>query len=118
MKISFIPKMTTISANKSDCYFYGVNEGDKVFLDTGCHIAKDIKESGYTGSILKIVSPRYKDRISNMKFMKENMRGEEYQLNGIPISTHIGRSSSRMFNHDPHVQLWKNRTKEWLNGKI
>jgi hypothetical protein len=118
MKISFVPKMTIITANKKDSYYYGVTEGDKVFLDTGCHIAKDIKSAGYTGTTLKIVSPRYSDTIADMKFMKENMRGEEYQLKGIPISTHIGRSSSRMFNHDPHVSAWKKRIKEWSHGKV
>ena len=55
------------------------------------------------------------DTHDKMNFMLKNIRGEEYQLDGIPISTHVGRSSSRSFLNDPVVISWRERIKEWMD---
>jgi hypothetical protein len=116
LNLSFIPKLEKITANEDDCEYYGVKPGQTVFLDTGCHVAKDIKQAGYQGYTMKIVTPRYEDRIGQINFMKIGMRGEEYQLDGIPICTHIGRALTRNFNYDPIVNEWKNRVVEWIKN--
>ena len=46
--------------------------------------------------------------------MTEDMRGEEHQLEGTPILTHIGRGLQRSFLHDPAVIKWRQRIAEWL----
>lgn len=116
LNLSFIPHLKEIEANDENCHFYGVKPGQRVFLDTGCHIAKDIREAGFDGYTLKIVTPRYEDRVKDMAFMSMGMRGEEYQLDGVTICTHIGRSLSRSFERDPIVNGWKKRVVEWLNN--
>lgn len=80
--------------------------------DVGWEMPVKIKAAGYDGIPLDLVSPRLKKSQSSMKFMKDDIRGEEYQLNKLPICTHVGRSSSRSFN-DPIVNKWKERVIEW-----
>jgi len=46
------------------------------------------------------------------------MRGEEYQLNGEPLYTHIGRSSSRDFDTNPIVKKWVATVKDWINNAV
>ena len=43
------------------------------------------------------------------------MRGDEYQLEGEPIFTHLGRSTSRDFDTSPEAQVWKKAGLNWLN---
>ena len=118
LEISFVPHLKKIKPVGKDAEYYGVKPGQVVFLDTGCHIAKEIRKKNLDGKILDIVSPRYPDTESSLKFMKIGMRGEEYQLRGIPISTHVGRSSSRSFKNDQNVIIWRKRIEEWFNGKV
>ncbi len=118
LKVFFKPSTKTIFSNEKNHQYHGTKIGQKVYMDTGCHIPETIGPAGYSWKTLKIVSPRYSDRTSHMKFMKEGIRGEEYQLHGIPICTHIGRSLSRSFEKDPIVEKWKKRVGEWLDGKV
>ena len=80
--------------------------------DVGWQMPIKIKEAGYNGIPLKLVSPRQKQTHSMMKFMQSDMRGEEYQLDGVPIASHVGRSFSRTFD-DPIVKNWTKRVREW-----
>ena len=82
--------------------------------DVGWEMPVKIKAAGYDGIPLDLISPRQEKTQSLMKFMTEDMRGEEYQLNGIPICTHVGRSSSRDFN-DPIVKKWATRVNQWVD---
>ncbi len=116
LNVDFIPKLKWIETRGKDAEYYGTKEGDKIYLDTGCHVAKDIRSNGFDGYCMKIVTPRYEDRIGDMKFMKVGMRGEAYQLDGIPICTHIGRSLSRSFESDPIITKWRNDVENWKNG--
>ena len=50
------------------------------------------------------------------KFMVDGIRGEEHQLNGEPIFTHVGRSSYSDFVNDPIIQMWCSRVKEWIEA--
>ena len=112
--LSFKPRLTNIIVDEENKDFYNQKPGSKIFLDTGCHIVEDFHKYKYRAEVMKIVSPRYKDRIELMKFMSLDMRGEEYQLDGVPITTHVGRSSSRDFHTDPVVNSWRQRIKEWM----
>ena len=116
--ITFVPKLARVVTTEESSSWYGVPPGRDVFLDTGCHIGENLHKHGFTWKTLKIVTPRYVDRFSMMKFMKNDMRGEEYQLEGTPICTHIGRSLTRSFSSDPIISVWKNRVEAWLNGKV
>ena len=122
-KIVDLPNVITAMFKISVLKDSGVNfipslkKGGNVFLDTGCEAILKLKEKGHKLDTLKIVSPRYKDTADKFKFMLPNMRGEEYQLGEIPISTHIGRSLNRNFDKDPVICTWKKRVEEWLvNG--
>lgn len=99
--------------NEEDSMYFGIPAGTEIQFDTGCHVCKTVKQLGYDGICLEQVSPRYDDTISKLKFMLPGMRGEEYQLNGIPYTTHVGRSTSRDFFNDPIIIQWKNRVLEW-----
>ena len=48
--------------------------------------------------------------------MKEGMRGEEYQLEGAPVLTHLGRSLTRNFHSNPAAKAWTTRVDEWLKN--
>ena len=104
-----------IETTEKNSKWFGVSVGSKIFLDTGCHIPETLGENNYTWKTLKIVTSRYTDRIKDMKFMLPGMRGEEYQLDGIPICTHIGRSLTRDFKTDKLVANWKSRVTQCLS---
>ena len=118
LNLTFVPELRSILPTEETAPWYGVSPGSSVYLDTGCHIAENFGRSGFKWKTMKIVTPRYKDRLPEMKFMKLGMRGEEYQVEGIPICTHIGRSLNRNFESDSIVISWKKRVKEWIDGKV
>jgi hypothetical protein len=118
LNISFMPPMKKIKVNSENASWFGVPLNKEIFLDTGCFLPQVLGENNYNWKTMKIVTPRYHDTIDSMKFMKNNMRGEEYQLNGVPICTHIGRSLTRSFEIDPAVLKWKERVREWFNGQV
>jgi hypothetical protein len=63
--------------------------------------------------------PMVSSRLDKKKtvFMTDEMRGEEHHLNGVPIFTHVGRSSARNFVHDPIIQRWRQRVEEWFSER-
>jgi len=115
LQIKFTPSLEKIKCDSKQAQYYGVYPGTQVFLDTGCQIAETIRKNGYEGIPMPIVALRYPDTHPYMKFISIGARGEEYQLDGIPISTHVGRSSSRNFDHDPIIVEWRKRVERWLN---
>jgi len=118
LNLTFVPKLKHIQADDTNARWYGVQPGDQLYLDTGCHIPEDFGRAGFEWATMKIVTPRYPDRIPMMKFMKEGGRGEEYQLDGVPICTHIGRSLSRNFSRDTVITNWLKSVKEWFDGQV
>ena len=66
---------------------------------------------------MKLVSPRVSETASEIVFMTNEIRGEEYHLNGKPVATHLGRSSYRIFD-GPDAKKWRKRVQEWLNNNI
>jgi len=42
------------------------------------------------------------------------MRGDEHQLHGEVLFTHMGRSQGRDFYNDVNVVRWRNRVAQWL----
>lgn len=114
LNIDFTKKIKKIKTNKNDCSYYGVEEGKEIFLDTAWDFCYKSKKNGYEGKVLKIVSPRIKSTREQMKFMKEGMKGEEFQFNEMALLTHVGRSSSRSF-HSDIVKTWSSCVKLWHN---
>jgi len=117
LKISLKPDKT-IKIDKHNALIYNRKIGDEIFLDVGWELCYKLRKSGYSGialplartmnssgSVVTSVSP---------KFIQSDMRGEEYQLNGNPILTHVGRSSTRDFNTDPIVIRWRSEVEKWL----
>ena len=118
LKIDFMPSMKTIEIDDFNQKIFGGRIGTKICLDTGCDMIEKLINEGYDTKTLKIISPRYSDTHDQLKLLSINDRGEEYHLNGVPISTHIGRSLTRSFNDDKVIMNWKHSVDEWLNGKI
>lgn len=118
LNISFVPPVNKINTNIKNSPWFGVCPGKELFLDTGCYLPQIFGENNYSWKTIKIVTPRYHDRIPFLKFMKKNMRGEEYQLDDEVICTHVGRSLTRNFHTDPIIIKWKNKVEAWINGKI
>jgi hypothetical protein len=113
--ISFMPKHEHICLDENNCHLFNESVGVTIHLDTGWELPYKLKSSGYDGLPLPMISPRLdKEKIV---FMTEEMRGEEHHLNDIPIFTHVGRSSARNFLHDPIIQRWRQRVKEWFDER-
>jgi len=77
-------------------------------------LPKKLMDNGYTSEYLELLSPRISNSKHKLKFLLEEMRGDEYQLDNEPIFTHLGRSVSRNFDTNPLTSIWKNRVIEWL----
>jgi hypothetical protein len=107
--VSFMPAAKSIKIDSENSDVYGRECGDTVILDTGWELCYNLKSKGYSGITLPLKSPRHNDFCV---FMTEDMRGEEYTLNGVPFFSHLGRSSSRSFN-DPIAVRWRDRFLEW-----
>ena len=101
-------KLQHHKVNKNDEDFYGVKENSIVYKDVGFKVFYNIKKKGYNGKPLKLFRKDDKSK----KFI--NTKGEEYQLNGTPIFTHIGRSLFRDFEKDINVMNWRKDIKKWL----
>ena len=108
-----MPKHEHICFDEKNCILFNESPGAVIHLDTAWELPYKLKSAGYDGEALPMVSPRLdKEKIV---FMTEDMRGEEHHLDGIPIFTHIGRSSSRSFLNDPVVIKWRQRVAKWFN---
>jgi hypothetical protein len=118
LKLDFTPSLKKIITTPETASYYGTQIGESIMLDTGCEIMETISKNGYQTEVLKIISSRYRDTSSKLKILDTSQRGEEYHLNGRPISTHIGRSLTRNFKNDLIVKTWKDSVERWLYGKI
>ena len=112
--LSWEPRNCYVDINEENSQVYGRAPGDKILLDTSCDIPVCLHNSGRLGQALPLVSPRI-DK-TKIKFMTEGMRGEEYQLYGTPIVTHLGRGLSRDFNNNADAIRWRTRVDEWLKS--
>jgi len=110
--VSFLPAKTRrLMIDDTNSEIFGRSPGETIDLDVGWELPLKIKNSGYTGVSLPLI--RSKDCRS--KFMSvPGMRGEEHQINGEPIFTHLGRSLSRDFHKDFAAVTWRNRVEEWI----
>jgi len=120
-EVSFVPS-GKIVVSSEDSGLYGRKVGDVIHLDVGWETSYKLRKAGYTGLALP-----YARRIDSKgpvfskvppKFIEYNMRGEEYQLNGEPLCTHIGRSSSRDFETNPIVRKWVSTVENWVNNAL
>jgi len=118
VEISFMPStengvLVEKILSEEDAHIFGRNVGDKIKLDTAWQLPVKLKPMGYKGVTLPLLSPRNNDK--NIKFLESDMRGDEHQLNGAPIFTHIGRSQGRNFHSDINVIKWREKVLQWLN---
>ena len=72
LEISFIPSLNVLKASEKNASWFGVSVGQEIFLDTGCHLPEKIGPAGLKWKTMKIITPRYEDRIGLMKFMEKN----------------------------------------------
>lgn len=116
LEVSLVPA-DFIRIDENNSFIYNRPIGDRIMLDVGWQLCYKLKTNNYEGIALPLVRTQNKDGSVKSKyspkFVKDKMRGEEHQLNGIPILTHIGRSSVRDFS-DPIIVEWCNRVKEWI----
>lgn len=109
--ISLVPNGAFVELNGQEAMTYGRLPGDVILLDTGYQLPLKLKEKGFDGWVLNIRRAQSPQRI----FMVDGLRGEEYQLDGTPILTHIGRSYTRALGIDADAIEWEKRVREWLN---
>ena len=112
--MSWVPEMKNITINADNTHIYNRKVGDEIFLDTGSLLPKKLYENNLKSFYMPLLSPRIAETCHMLKFMTDDMRGDEHQIAGQPICTHLGRSSSRCFETNPEAQLWKKRVIEWL----
>jgi hypothetical protein len=117
-EVSFVPagKIKVLEGDES---FYGREVGDIIHLDVGWETSYKLRKAGYSGALLPFgasvdVNGKVVSKVPP-KFIEEGMRGDEYQLNGEPICTHVGRSSSRDFATNPIIKRWKEAVEKWVN---
>tara|TARA_R100001460_G_scaffold28089_1_gene56382 strand:- start:636 stop:1490 length:855 start_codon:yes stop_codon:yes gene_type:complete len=115
MKMSWKPELKHITIDESNTHVYHREIGETIFLDTGSELPKKLIENGFTSTYMILVSPRVKKYKDRLNFMTPDMRGEEYILDNKSIVSHVGRSSTRSFRHDPIIIKWKNRVSQWLS---
>jgi len=113
IEMSFHAPLKNVIVTKATEHIYGHPKGTVLFADTGGNLPVITKRNGYDGIPMKMV----KADTEESKFMKSKMRGEEFQLNGTPVCSHVGRSTSRDFDTDQIIIDWKNRTEEYLCSK-
>tara|TARA_Y100000310_G_scaffold1830_1_gene2314 strand:- start:2404 stop:3228 length:825 start_codon:yes stop_codon:yes gene_type:complete len=114
-----------IVKSKEEEQLYGVKKGTEILLDMDSQLL-DIKKAGYKGVAIPQVGINAKDiRFSSREglspaFVKGDdnnslVTGAEYQMKGIPVLTHVGRSSVRPFS-SPIPQRWKQGVEDWINN--
>jgi hypothetical protein len=118
LKVSLKPDKT-IKIDENNENIYNRKVGDEIFLDVGWELCYKLRKNGYSGIAFPLARTMNSSGVvvSNIcpKFIKQDMRGEEYQHNGVPILTHVGRSSTRSFNEDPIVIRWRSEVEKWLS---
>jgi hypothetical protein len=109
--ISFTPAKTRqITIDSTNARVFGRDPGDIIDLDVGWQLPFKIKIRGGDGIALPLIN----SNDERSKFMTAGMRGEEHQINGEPVFTHVGRSSYRNFHTDPIILRWRQRVDEWI----
>ena len=108
LDLSFAPD-STIILDDTNALHYGLKPGDTVRRDTGCQLSSKLRAAGYTSTELPLV----RGSEPETRFLN-GLRGDEHQLNGEPILTHVGRSSSRKFGIHPITVAWETRAREWI----
>lgn len=112
--ISFSPEGTTTLFGQSlEIYGYPADsEPITIILDTGSELPRKLKAAGLSGTPL----PLFRDGHNGAKFMKNGLRGEEYQLDGEPLFTHLGRSYTREFGVNEYAIAWEKSVREWIEN--
>lgn len=112
--INFLPGNKKLVINNENSKIYERQIGDKIFLDTGSEIPEKLHKFNYKSKYLQLFSHRINSTKKSIKFLDENIKGEEFHLEGEPIFTHLGRSSIRDFDKNIDCINWRNAIKKWL----
>lgn len=111
--ISFIPEgQRTLAKNELSIYGYEGNDPISIILDTGSELPRKIKAAGFSG----LPMPIFRADHPLAKFMSTDVRGEEYQLDGIPLFTHLGRSYTRKFGVNQEAIAWETLVRKYHNA--
>ena len=110
--VSFMTEgMLTLHADDCEIYGYGAAQCPRrIILDTGSELPRKLKAVEMNGAPM----PMFRAGHPLARFMTDGIRGEEYQLHGTPICTHLGRSFTRRFGVDPDAIAWEKRVREHL----
>lgn len=110
--VSFMPEgMITLDSTNCELYGYSASQCPRtIMLDTGSQLPRKLKLAGRRG----IPMPIFRSGHKLARFMIEGLRGEEYQLAGTPICTHLGRSFTRPFGVDSNAIAWEKRVREFI----
>lgn len=111
-KVSFKPKpvgrnIEDVHGHDAQCY--GLPHGSRVFKDTGHELSYNVRSRGYRG----IAFDAKTCNDPNAKVLLSGQRGDEYQYNGTPIVSHIGRSTHRNLHTDPIARGWRQCIEAW-----
>tara|TARA_R100000008_G_scaffold67410_1_gene44465 strand:- start:1729 stop:2580 length:852 start_codon:yes stop_codon:yes gene_type:complete len=115
INLSWKPELKHVTIDEENRHIYNREIGETIFLDTGSQLPKKLYEYGLSSKYMKLVSPRVNETAGDMIFMTNEIRGEEYHLNGKPVATHLGRSTSRPYD-GAIAKRWRTRVDEWLKN--
>ena len=90
--------------------------GMTIVHDVGFQMPIKVRGAGLDGYALEHLKDPTRD--AGSKFFLPGMRGDEYQIDGCPVMTHVGRSSLRDFKTEPVVVQWRSRVTEWLHNEL
>lgn len=113
LNIRFDSKERVIVSDEALAKLLDVPMGEEIILDVGFELPIKIKSAGLQGIPLRLLGPAW----PGAKFMKDDMRGAEYQWEGVPYVTHLGRSYTRVFGVDEHARRWEAEVRKWLGNK-
>lgn len=105
------PSGVVVEVDASTAALCGLPVGMRWFKDTGYELSSKVRERGYRGIAMDV----YTCDTPGVCVLPPGQRGDEYQLDGVPILTHIGRSVFRNLDTDPIAVGWKRAVRSWLD---
>ena len=112
--VSFLPD-SDITLDETNAHLYGLDPGTILRRDTGWELSPKLRQDGDHGYAMKMLS--YGDAESQLLVGEQQLNGNEFHMNSIPILTHMGRSSIRKLGVHPAAVLWETKVREWINAR-
>lgn len=112
--VSFMPAKDLVLTDE-DAPHFGLEPGIKTRRDTGWELSYKLRRAGHVGVAMKMLS--YGDPESKLLVGPDKYNGNEFHLDGIPVLTHMGRSSMRAFGKHPAAIRWEQRVRQWIEER-